>query len=80
MSLVCFYCHSKRYHTFKINTKLKPVKCYTDIQVLKHMQHFVIIVCAPNLQHAKHTVTFHFSLKMALACGIELSVHVVSLS
>ena len=25
VSLVCFHCHSKRYHTFKINTKIKPV-------------------------------------------------------
>ena len=47
--------------------------CYTDIQVLKHIQNFVIIVCAPNLQHAKHTVTFCFSLKMALGCGREVS-------
>ena len=37
------------------------------------MQHFVIIICAPNLQHAKHTVTFCFSLKMALGCGREVS-------
>ena len=37
------------------------------------MQHFVIIVCAPNLQHAKHTVTFCFSLKMASARGREVS-------
>ena len=43
------------------------------MQVLKHMQHFVIIVCAPNLQHAKHTVTFCFSLKMASARGREVS-------
>ena len=72
MSLVCFHCHSKRYHTFKINTKIKPVTD-TDIQVLKHIQNFVIIVCGPNLQHAKHTVTFYFSLKTALACGREVS-------
>ena len=37
------------------------------------MQHFVIIVCAPNLQHAKHTVTFCFSLKMASAHGRQVS-------
>ena len=43
------------------------------MQVLKQMQHFVIIVCAPNLQHAKHTVTFCFSLKMASARGREVS-------
>ena len=40
---------------------------------MKHIQNFVIIVCAPNLQLAKHTVTFCFSLKMALACGREVS-------
>ena len=37
------------------------------------MQHFVIIVCAPNLQHAKHTITFCFSLKMASVHGREVS-------
>ena len=72
VSLVCFHCHCKRYHTFKINAKIKPVKCYTDIQVLKYMQHFVKIVCA-NLQHAKHRVMFCFSLKMASAHGREVS-------
>ena len=43
------------------------------MQVLKYMQHFFIIVCAPNLQHARHTVMFCFSLKMALTCGREVS-------
>ena len=40
---------------------------------MKHIQNFVIILCAPNLQLAKHTVTVCFSLKMALACGREVS-------
>ena len=50
--------------------KIKPV---IQIQILKHMQHFVIIVFPPNLQHAKHTVKFGFSLKMASAHGREVS-------
>ena len=44
------------------------------------MQHFVIIMCAPNLQHAKHTVTFCFSLKMASPVEERCHVRVLSLS
>ena len=71
VSLVCFHCHSKRYPCIQNKHENKKI-----IQTFKFWStcNTVVIMCAPNLQHVKHTVMFCFSVKTASARGREVTL------